>query len=269
MKIKQIHTLHDIQLLHPSGLMIWQKENILSTAWAKIYQAIMRFLFVSPEIVISPSQWLLDEHVQRGFFQNSKTAVLSNCFTQEIKVDESKIKNSNSKFCFLYVGQVEAHKGVEFLVAVFLKFLGNHPQAELSIAGPGSLIDMVKKAAGGRKEIKILGRKNESEVEELMLSADCLVVPSLCYETSPTVIYEAASVRLPVLASGIGGIPELIAAVGGVLFEPGNGDDLAKKMEEIMIFPEKTEQIRAREGLYRKADYISELVSLASSVKNV
>ncbi|MDD4902545.1 MAG: glycosyltransferase, partial [Patescibacteria group bacterium] len=122
MKIRHIHTLHDIQLLHPSGLMIWGKEKMVNSLPAKIYQTITRFLLGSPAVVISPSQWLLDEHSKRGFFKNSQTKVLPNYFLGAgFKAQGSRSKND--VFSFLYVGQIEEHKGVKILIESFWQFL--------------------------------------------------------------------------------------------------------------------------------------------------
>jgi glycosyltransferase involved in cell wall biosynthesis len=262
LKIKHLHILHDIQLLHPSGLMFWGQEKLLNSMHAKNYQVIMRQLLGSPAVVISPSKWLLAEHEKRGFFKKSEKKVLPNYFSEQRVVSILKNETGNRKYEFLYVGQIEEHKGVKFLIEVFLKFLENNPQAELNIVGHGSQLEEIKKIAGSREEIKILGRQNVSEVSELMTAADCLVVPSLCYENSPTVIYEAIAVGLPVIGARIGGITELIEAAGGILFEPGSQIDLTEKMTLMFTHPEESDRIRVKEAAYHLPDYISRLLAL-------
>ncbi|MDD5527394.1 MAG: glycosyltransferase family 4 protein [Patescibacteria group bacterium] len=263
MKIRHFHILHDIQLLHPSGLMIWGKEKMIDTPAAKIYQAVMNFLMGSPALIISPSKWLLEEHEKRGFFKNSKKIILPNYF-EGAGHKAQGIRSENNTFTFLYIGQIEKHKGVEFLIESFLKFLAeSNAKAELSIIGSGSQSEEIKKMAGDEKEIKILGRKNEVEVRDLMLAADCLIVPSLCYENSPTVIYEAIAAQLPVIGAKIGGITELIEAAGGILFEPGNEDDLAERMAEVIKNSEKLNEIKTKEMAWSSPDYIDEVIRLA------
>jgi glycosyltransferase involved in cell wall biosynthesis len=261
LKIRHFHTLHDIQLLHPSGLMFWQKEKILTTFHARIYQTIMRWLMGSPAMVISPSHWLLEEHLKRGFFRKSETKVLPNYF-QVFSPRLQIATTAHEKFTFLYVGQIEAHKGIRFLIEVFLNFKKNNP-TELIIAGSGSGLEELKKIVASHPEIKVLGGKSETEVEELMLAADCLVVPSLCYENSPTVIYEAIAANLPVIGAKLGGITELIDSAGGILFEPGNAGDLAEKMTGVIDNPAELDEIRSKQKSWVSPDYISELVKLA------
>jgi glycosyltransferase involved in cell wall biosynthesis len=95
---------------------------------------------------------------------------------------------------------------VRFLIETFREFLKDDFSAELLVVGSGSQEQEIKEISRECREIKILGKKNSAEVAELMLNADCLIVPSFCYENSPTVIYEAAASGLPVIASHLGGI---------------------------------------------------------------
>ena len=263
MSIRHFHTLHDIQLLHPSGLMYWKKESLINSFPAKAYQFFSRRLFASPEVVISPSHWLLSEHLTRGFFSQSKKIVLPNFFHDSREV--SRLPKNYDKFVFLFVGQLEKHKGVDFLLDCFLSLLEKNPdaRAELRVVGEGSLLKELKIIATGHPEIKMIGHLPSEEIRDLMLEADCLVVPSLCYENSPTVIYEAAAAELPVLASNLGGISELIEATGGWLFEPGSGSEFLVKMEHLVSFPQELEMARKKEKQFSPADYLSELENLA------
>jgi len=233
--IKHIHTLHDIQLLHPSGLMIYGKESQINSILAKLYANICRWLFASLDVAISPSKWLLEMHANKRFFQDAKKAVLINpTLPPSALTLVRKRGKERGVFRFLYVGQIEDHKGVIFLINTFqilCEDLESNIDCELIIVGEGSKIKLAKRLAGNNENIKLLGRKNKEEVEKLMQIVDCLVVPSLCYENSPTVIYEALGVGLPTIASRIGGIEELIHGSAGILFKPGNEGDLMYQMK--------------------------------------
>ena len=258
LKIKHFHTLHDMQLLHPSGLMFFGKEKILNTLPAKIYQWLIKFYFGSPSLIISPSAWLLSEYEKRGYFPKSTKKIIPNYFlVAEIK--NTKYKIQNTKYQFLYVGLVEEHKGVKFLINSFLELLVENKnfQAELSLVGSGSQLEEIKLLAANYPAIKILGRKSHEQIEDLMAEADCLIVPSLCYENSPTVIYEAEENGLPVLAAKIGGIPELVEAAGGCLFEPGDKADLQEKMLQISGLSDSV-----KKASFEFGDYIVELEKL-------
>ena len=81
------------------------------------------------------------------------------------------------------------------------------------------------------KSIKFLGWLGDGSADKLLSQADCLVYPSLVYENCPNAIQRALSVGLPVLASNLGGIPELLSSGAGILFKPADVSDLAQKME--------------------------------------
>jgi hypothetical protein len=75
---KHVHILHDIQLLHPSGLMYMGKENLIDSFPARAYQFFNRRFFRRCDRVISPSRWLLKLHKQRGFFYRAQSEVRLN-----------------------------------------------------------------------------------------------------------------------------------------------------------------------------------------------
>jgi len=90
-------------------------------------------------------------------------------------------------------------------------------------------MNKVKKISQNDTRIEIIGKKTREEIIEKLTEVDCLIVPSLCYENSPTVIYEAKHFDLPIIASDLGGIPELLTT-NDFLFEPKNEDDLINKI---------------------------------------
>lgn len=235
---RHIHILHDVQLLHPSGLVMHGHEKILESLSAKIYMNISKHLFSYCKQIVSPSQWLLDQHLQRGFFKNIRSTVIPNPINIFKEEQISKIKNNI--FQFLYVGQVEQYKGVEFLVDAFMDL----NEVELKIVGAGSYLEKLKEKTKNKKNITITGRKSKDGVAETMKDADCLIVPSLCYENSPTVIYEAMAAGLPVLGSRIGGITELINNIGGILFNPNDKKDLQDKINWITKNPQEIENLK-------------------------
>ena len=241
LKIKHYHILHDIQLLYPSGLLNYGEEEKLQNNFARIYQFINNKLINDCQMIISPSKWLIREHLNSGFFKNSQTKVLPNPVIQKITYRNF---SPAKKMKFLYVGQLENHKGISFLVKSFIKI--NTGKAELLIVGEGSKWKEVEDLSKDHYNIKFLGKLDGQEVQKIMSEADCLIVPSLCYENSPTVIYEAASNNLPVLASSLGGIPELLKDNEHLLFKPKDEKELMEKIiwaihhqQELLIISRK------------------------------
>ena len=232
LKIPHVHTVHDVQLVEPSGIILKQKEN----SWryrgfvTRVYAAIMRRLFGSPHVVISPSQFLLQFYEKWGFFQNSERVVLRNPVMLDVS---DSVKKQSEVFRFLYLGQIESHKGVLFLAEIFCHFLKKSPVAsELHVVGSGSKLQELHELVGREERIKIHGRLEHSELSAVFETVDITVVPSLCYENSPTVIFESFSYKTPVLASNIEGIAELIKeGENGLTFFSGNEKSLSQKLQ--------------------------------------
>ena len=80
-------------------------------------------------------------------------------------------------------------------------------------------------------------------------SIDVLAVPSIWPENSPLVIQEAFLAGVPVVASRIGGIPEVVAnGVNGLLFQPGDADDLARCLSRLVSEPGLLDASRGHSG---------------------
>ena len=94
--------------------------------------------------------------------------------------------------------------------------------------------------------VNLRGPQARERVPEALRSLDVLVVPSVWPETSPLVIREAFLTGVPVVASNIGGIPELIEAErNGLLFEPGDVDGLARALRRLAEEPGLLHRLKA------------------------
>ena len=260
-KIKHFHVLHDVQLAVPSGIIIKGEEKYFlnSGFLIKIHGWVCQYLFGSPEIVISPSKWLMDFYIQRGFFNNSKQVILPNPIK---KIDYVQIKeNKNNRY--LFVGQLEKHKGIDWLVDFWKKY---DIKDELWIVGLGSLADEVKNEVTGK--IKYLGCKRGCELGEIFKQIDFLIVPSLCYENSPSVIPLAFQNATPVIVANIGGAAELVEeGKTGFMFEAGDGESMlnalnkaGKTLNEEYKDMSQGCQVRAEEFSVEK--YLKQIISL-------
>ncbi|MFA6995486.1 MAG: glycosyltransferase [Patescibacteria group bacterium] len=232
LKIRHEHVLHDVQLLHPSGLILFGQEQKINSATAKIYQFLTRLLFASPFKVVSPSHWLLTEHTRRGFFPDSLKEV--KLFNFPLPLGDQPTKNKNDDFSpkkFLFVGQIESHKGILWLMSIFKKL--DDQSISLIIVGDGQKMAAAQEIAKNDRRLELRGRLNPEDIKKIMAISDYLIVPSLCYENSPTVIYEAHALNLPVIAAEIGGIPEICDSKD-FLFAPGNEEDLKQKLQKVI-----------------------------------
>ena len=124
---------------------------------------------------------------------------------------------------FLFVGRLAAEKGVNVLVRAFSMLDG----ASLRVAGTGPEAHWLQSVAG----LSALGALTGDQVRQQMAGSSALILPSIWYENFPRTLVEAFGCGLPVIASRIGALAELVLdGVTGLLFEPGNETDLADKM---------------------------------------
>lgn len=132
----------------------------------------------------------------------------------------------------LYVGRLSAEKGIGTLAHAAPLV----PQLRLSVAGEGNEASLLEGLAG----VERLGNLSGPDVRQQMEKAVALVVPSIWYENFPRTIVEAFAAGLPVVASRIGALADIVSdGKTGLLFEPGNPDDLADKLRWVMAHPDE------------------------------
>ena len=144
-------------------------------------------------------------------------------------------------------------------------------EIELHIAGEGSLSEMVTQRAERDARVYFHGFVSLKHLIRLLQTTDAVVIPSICYENSPTVIYESFLVGVPVIASRVGGIPELIEeGVTGLLVKPADTHELACAMKTIHDqrdqWWEKSQLIRDRAQPYSIKAYVDRLESLIKEI---
>ena len=158
----------------------------------------------------------------------------------------------------LYIGQIEEHKGINWLVRHIQDLGGDW---ELKVVGDGSAMADVQRISSDDKRIKILGKKDRQEINDIFADTDLTIVPSLVYENSPAVVYESLGAGVPVLAARIGGVGELISEnKNGWTFEPANHVKLLERLQSIVQNPEKLKGMAEDCRRSVKNDYIGKLL---------
>ncbi|MEI8361192.1 MAG: glycosyltransferase [bacterium] len=247
---KYVAVLHDIQLLHPSGLMYYGQEFILESPAAKIYQFFTGFFFAFCSGVTAPSHWLIKLHQAHFMFVATSAVVIKNPDIDAVNVKRVEPQ----KFTMLFAAQLEVHKGIKVLLEAVSGLAGDWV---LQVMGDGSLEADVVQAALRDERIKYQ-KWSESDLPDLLANASCLISPSLCYENSPLAIRRAQLAGLPVIASNLGGTPELFSETK-FLFRP-TVESLRDKLIECQqadFFSQKNTPINHYD------DYITDLLLLA------
>lgn len=153
----------------------------------------------------------------------------------------------------LFVGRLSPEKGLDTLLAAW----ENHsPPISLKIVGDGPLAGQVQAAAKKHQRVEWLGRLPKQQVIDLMKDAKVLLVPSVWYEGCLMVILEAYAVGLPVIASEIGSMTSLVDRDRtGLLFRPGDPEDLAAKLKLIAEHPSDVAAMRIHARAEFEAKY--------------
>src|SRR6202030_4630335 len=100
--------------------------------------------------------------------------------------------------------------------------------------------------ANGDPRIRLYGFVEGAERIRLLSTADCVVLPSLWPENAPVTIQEACQFGPVVIASRIGGIPEMVRdGINGLLVEPGDEAGIAAAIERLRQSPELVAKLRA------------------------
>ncbi len=254
-KIQHVHVLHDVHLIVPSGLLMGGHEQMIRRWW--LYRVMTRMLFGFPAVIVSPSRWLLDFHTTRGFFKNSKTIVMQNPVFRPPITHFDAVQHQSGRLRLFFAGQLEVHKGVRWLLDLRLKI--KDLQVMVEFAGSGSLESEVRRLAEADPVHVIFhGKLSREELFKKFADVDALIVPSLCYENAPQIIAEALAAGLPVVASRIGGIPELVHdGENGFLFTPSDEKEFVTALLKL-----KTKKIEPHGAIMSIEQYLDTLLEL-------
>jgi glycosyltransferase involved in cell wall biosynthesis len=128
----------------------------------------------------------------------------------------------------LFVGRLSEEKGLRTILHAFRQL----PEVPLTIAGDGPLRQMVEAEVLRGANIRYTGRLNKEEIMALMRQSAFLIFPSQWYEGFPMTIVEAFANGLPVIASRLGAMAEIISdGKTGLWFAPGDASDLLQKVK--------------------------------------
>lgn len=155
----------------------------------------------------------------------------------------------HDEFLWLAAGRLEAQKDYPTLLRAMARCAGGDRRPVLRVAGQGALggaLEALAATLGIGDRVGFLGLR--TDVPDLLGAADALVLSS-AFEGLPNVVLEAMAAGRPVVASRVGGVPELVAdGVTGRLVTPGDPEELAMAMEAVMALPEQDRAAMGAEG---------------------
>lgn len=251
-KVPVVMTLHDYKLACPSYLMLYKGVPCERCRGRKFYNCFLRrchknsliaSLIYSIEsyfnlilkkygwvsFFICPSNFSKKKHLEAGI-PEIKLIHIPNF------IDNEKYKpHYDHKDYILYVGRLSKEKGIMTLLRS-IKYI----DVKLKVIGDGPIRNECERYIEKNKinNVEFLGYKTGRELEDLYKYCLFVVMPSESYENAPMTILEAFAYGKPLVASNIGGIPEMVIhEKSGLLCAPGDHNDFKDKISYLLKNP--------------------------------
>ncbi|GAB3547037.1 glycosyltransferase [Noviherbaspirillum agri] len=263
-----VQTLHNFRLLCPQAIFL-RDGKICEDCVGKVpWRAVTRKCYRSSAAQSAVIAGMLTTHRALGTYRDRVTRYIAlNRFARDkyvaggLPAERFRIKPNfvassaqpawHDRRGGLYVGRLSSEKGLHVLAEAAQQ----STQVRVEVIGNGPMDELARRAFGAGW----LGYLSLEEIMERMGRAQFLVLPSICYENSPRTIVEAFACGLPVIASRLGALADIVEdGVTGLLFNPGDSADLAAKMTWATAHPEEMVRMgRAARSRY-EAQYTPE-----------
>lgn len=210
------------------------------------------FTLHGPDVFYAPLHWRLDEKIRRAdfvscisHFARSQAMLFSDpaewdklrivhCGVDPARYAAPQVPGADR---LLFVGRLAAVKGVPVLLEAFARLRVARPGATLTVVGDGperAGLEAAVARAGIAGAVTFRGNLSQDGVAEALRYADVLCVPSFA-EGVPVVLMEAMAAGVPVVASAVGGIGELVRdGVTGRLVPPGDTTALVEAINAVL-----------------------------------
>jgi glycosyltransferase involved in cell wall biosynthesis len=254
--IPMIQTLHEYKLICPNYRLYIEKSNEVCERCkgGKYYNTVIHKCLknsLSGSLLASFAMYV--HKLLKIYENNIDTFIVPSRFSmkkmKEFGIDANKLKflpnmvdinaftpNYDHSDYILYFGRLAREKGLVTLLEAMKKF----PRTRLLIAGTGEMETEIEMAIEKQRmtNVQLLGYITGSKLISLIEGAQFVVVPSEWYETFGLIIVESYACGKPVIGADIGGISELINQDTGLLFRPGNSEELTEKLNHYITHPD-------------------------------
>ncbi|MEI7792290.1 MAG: glycosyltransferase family 4 protein [Candidatus Berkelbacteria bacterium] len=235
-----------------------------------IQKQILRAVCRRYDLIIAVSEAVKKYLVGHRFAENDEVVVMPNGIDLTHWLDlkkKHKIETVNRHPVIGTVGSLVVPKGQKYLIQAFAQFTKKYPLARLEIVGDGPEKTSLQELATGmllNKNVSFLGV--QKDVAPIISKWDMFVLPSVS-ETFGIVILEAMALGLPVVATKVGGVPDIIDnGKNGILVESKDSIALCKAMEKILDHPALAAELK-RGGEKRIADF--DITKIVEKIENI
>lgn len=249
------------------------------------------FTLHGPGVFFDANVWRLDTKIERAafvscisWFARSQAQLLSSAEAADKlhiihcgvdpnryvdrSLESTSMNETSSNFRLAFVARLDHVKGVGELLEAIAGLAHDMPGLHLDLAGDGpgrKDYEALTARLGINDRVRFHGYIDQTGVAELLASADAYVLPSFA-EGVPVGLMEAQASGLPVIATQVGGVSELVVdEVTGFVCRPGDRAQLADRIAQLATDPERRRQMGAagRERVIADFDSFSEGKRLA------
>ena len=176
----------------------------------KLHRA-FRFYERYVDMFLLPSEYMKRQLLVGGFPEEKMQVI-----RYGIDLDDRKPHYEHDDYA-LYVGRLSEEKGIDTVLSL-AKVL---PDIQFKIVGSGPDADRLHKLAHGLDNVELLGFRSGDALQELYDNATVVLIPSRVHENFPLITLEAMAAGKPIVASNVGGIPEIVEDhITGFLVHP-------------------------------------------------
>jgi glycogen synthase len=230
----------------PPGL----PATINSVEWWLTYQA---------RSIITCSRFMMREVISGFELPAEKVQLIPNGVDVALWTQQpSATDTASDEQLVLAWGRVQYEKGFQVLVQAISTLRTRAPKVRCVIAGRGTYLPELQshiEIEGVEGLVRLAGFVSDTDLRELVARASVIVIPSL-YEPFGIVALEGMAAGVPIVVSRTGGLAEIIEGTdAGLLFEPGNANDLCARLEEVLHSPELADSMRSRASHLLRTEY--------------
>jgi glycosyltransferase involved in cell wall biosynthesis len=259
-KVAVVQTLRNYRLLCPN-VYLFRDGRVCEDCMGKVfkYPGVLHACYRGSRTATAAVAAMTAIHTLKGTWSNavdlyiSLTEFARNKFIEAGFPPEKIVVKSNVVFpdpgsgdgkggYALFVGRLSPEKGLKTLLEAWSLL---ERDWSLKIVGEGPLSPLVEAFCADHAEVEWLGAQPRPEIGRLMGDAKVLIFPSEWYETFGRVAIESFATGTPVIASRLGAMAEVGQEMRtGLLFQPGDAEDLAMKLRWVLDHPDEIQAMR-------------------------
>jgi glycogen synthase len=194
------------------------------------------------------------DHLRQNGVNFGEVRVVHNGIRVSSRPPTTRVGNRSrsGQLRIVYAGRLSPEKGLATALGAIATLRKEGRDVSITVAGSGTPwaereLSRLVQELGISSYASFLGRVERSRLPALLASSDVMVVPSLWADPLPRTIQEGMDAGLVVVASEVGGIPEIIEdGINGLLFTPGDANSLARQLERLQDDPQLVARLQGQ-----------------------